>query len=218
MKLDKLKKELQALVGTIEGRDSDMERLHALERVFQLCNLCSTRSELRVFHDVIPQEKIPRLAKLAVTRSGKGAVALSPSAKRLMSELADWAKAYDPGSDLVAAGIRRGNEADIAVVCDGIVTELRNESQSNRAWLAAELRKPGRKRIKGLLEIFYDRRGTTKAQKWARVLFHELKCSECLVDEKRVACRCGCKRRLCTRCSEIDGMSKTILMELAQAL
>ena len=116
MKSDKLRKELRALVAKIESGGSDAERLHALDGVFRLRNACSVPSALRAFYGVISQKKILQLTKLAVKRSR----VLGPGEEQILQELAAWAKEYDPGPDLAAAAIRRGDEKEIIPIIEAI--------------------------------------------------------------------------------------------------
>lgn len=219
MKLEKLRQELRALVAKIEGRGSDADRLRALDRVFEIRNQCSTRSELRAFCDVIPQKKIPLLAKLAVDRSGKGqksgTVALSPSAERLLGELAAWAKEYDPQVDATMARIRRGDEKTISQFCDAIIPHLKDLHPIWVRKLKFGLSYGGRLRLSTLAEIITEKLGTAKAQDIARMLLHETRCPECSKEQKKVRCGCGCRRTLCAGCADIDSVTQMILRELA---
>lgn len=212
------RKELQALVAKVQGLAPDAERLSALDDIFAICNQCSTRSERRAFYDLIPPKKIPLLAKLAVARSGKGTVALSPGAEKLLDELATWAKSYDPAPDLAAAAIKRGDEKEILPVVLAIIAELRCETLSERAWLATKLKQPGQGRIGALGHIVVRRRGSDTAQRYAQVLLHSIVCAECSQDQKRVRCGCGCRRQLCEKCRGLDENTALILKELSQVI
>ncbi len=217
MRLDRLKKELLALVATIESGRPDTERLSALDDIFRLRNGCQTPNARRVFYAMASQKKILHLTRLAVDRSGKGVGTLSPGAERLMSELAVWAKEYDPGPDLAAAAIKRGDEKEIQSVVSAIIAELKCETMSERAWLASKLKQPGQSRIGALGHIVVRRRGSKTAQRYAQALFHAIRCAECSQDQAVIRCRCGCQRRLCRRCEEVDQTTEMILRELSRS-
>ena len=213
MKAYELRKELRTLVAKIESGGPDIGRLRALDGIFRLRNESSTPSALRAFYGVVSQKKILRLTKLAVERS----VVLGPDAERLLEKLAAWAKEYDPGPDLAAAAIRRGDEKEILPIIEAIVAELDCETQSTRAWLAAMLKSRGKDRVGALGDIVVRRSGSETARSYAQALLHAIRCPECSRDQKNVWCTCGCRRRLCKRCEEVDQTTVLILRELARS-
>ncbi len=132
-------------------------------------------------------------------------------------ELAAYADRTDPEAERAAAAIRRGDEKEIMPIIEAIVVELGCETMSTRAWLTAKLKQSGRGRIGALGDIVVRRRGSKMARSYAQALLHAIRCPECSRDQKNVWCTCGCRRRLCKRCEEVDQTTELILRELARS-
>lgn len=212
MKAYELRKELYGLTAKIEGRGPDVERLRALDRVFEICNQCSTRSERRTFYDVIPQKKIPHLAKLAVERrtdfSGwMPEIRCGPTFEKLTKRLrhcSDWpwlVLLFDLGFPArleTLASIAKDQDygfetRGLALKC---LQEVRNACE-RRASLDEFKNVISNFRLDGIkLGLVY--------------------CAECGRYNDLQRCRCGCARQLCRRCAGIDSTTNLILKELSR--
>ena len=156
--------------------------------------------------------------KALISIGGRSVEQARVSKEQLWEELISFAEQQgDPEVAAAVSGILRGEEKHVRALCEAIIPHLSKESMSVRCSLAADLRVGGRKRMRALGEILVRRRGTEEGQRIARAVFHAAKCTECGVEQKQTRCRCGCRRHLCRKCSEVDGMSKMILAELVSS-
>lgn len=139
------------------------------------------------------------------------------SGEEIWRALADYADQTDPEAERTAAAILRGDEKTISQFCEAIVSHLKDVHPAWVRKIRFGLWYDGRQRILTLAEIVREKLGTAKAQDLARTLLRAIRCPECSTEQKKIHCGCGCRRRLCERCAEIDDTTRMILSELARA-